>query len=378
MPGVEMSKVTNEQAAVINAKIKEQEEREAAMQRRSSRGPEDESVETDQGPPEAQTPGPLKQSLLDKAKGVATSVKDELTGLTHTQRVAIREAEAQTRFDKKMARAKGETIEEAPSRDSKPSRDSESSLKKGKKGKHKSLDDMFDEEDEESGSSRKSRGGKDSPVGTYKSAYHHNKPVPYESAFAGKNVVNGQYQEAYTGKGMANGVYKSPGNPKTYDMSREEPHEEQRQERRPPQQMAPRPVPQPVVQRARAPPMPMPTMGNFGNGGNIKMPTISLGGSLRNTSAQKMGGGNMPSINIPTLGGSTLLPGMGAGKKMGGYNIPKIGNWGKAPLKTELNLPNIGNLTIMGAGKQKGGIGFGLGEIPRLSLGGTPQKKKKV
>jgi hypothetical protein len=60
----------------------------------------------------------------------------------------------------------------------------------------------------------------------------------------------------------------------------------------------------------------------------------------------------------------------------GTFNIPKIGNWGKAPLKTELNLPSIGNLTIMGSGK-KGGISFGLGEIPRFGLG-APGKRKKV
>jgi hypothetical protein len=116
-------------------------------------------------------------------------------------------------------------------------------------------------------------------------------------------------------------------------------------------------------------------MGNFGNG-NIKMPAISLGSGMRRQTI------NMPSINVPTMGSSTLMVGSGlmgrtANNKIGmpSMNIPTIGNWGKTPLKTKLELPSIGNLTIMGAGK-KGGIKFGLGEIPRLSLG-TPQKKKK-
>jgi hypothetical protein len=133
--------------------------------------------------------------------------------------------------------------------------------------------------------------------------------------------------------------------------------------------------------------MEMPRVGSFGSG-NVKISTLSFGAggkiprvSTPSTGTHKIGkGGNMPSINIPTLGGSTLLPGMGKSSKMGtgSFNIPKIGNWGgKAPLKTELNLPNIGNLTIMGAGKKKGGLSFGLGEIPSFSLG-APQKKKKV
>jgi hypothetical protein len=205
-----------------------------------------------------------------------------------------------------------------------------SSKKKGKKGKKIKMDDMFDDmgdDDFEMPSSK--RGSRNSPVGTYQSAYQHNKPVPYESAYAGKNVMSGQHKEAYVGRGMSNEVYKSPGNPRTYEQAPPRP-----------------PTPQPM--RARAPVI-MPTVGSFGRG-NIKMPTISIGGSMRNTSAHKMGPSNMPSINIPTLGSSTLMMGSGLMKK------------------------TANNLTIMGAGK--GAVKFGIGEIPRFGLA-APVKRKK-
>lgn len=329
---------------------------------------EQEARENQNKPPEAQTPpqeapGPLKKSFLSRAREFVAVAKEDITGKTQKERDLITETKKIER-EAKAEKARDEAIEKAKE----PSKKKSGS---GKSKKERRMDELLglddDDEDDEYGSRSKRRGSKGSPVGTYESAYQHNKPVPYESAYAGKNVMGGHFQEAYTGKGMANGVYKSPGNPKTYDMSRGEPQ----------QQAPPRPPlpPTPTPQKARAP-MPMPTIGSFGNG-NIKMPTISLGGAPRIAGAHKIGPGNMPSINIPTLGGSTLLPGMGKNSKMGAgtFNIPKIGNWGKAPLKTELNLPNIGNLTIMGAGK-KGGISFGLGEIPRLSLG-APQKRKK-
>jgi hypothetical protein len=129
--------------------------------------------------------------------------------------------------------------------------------------------------------------------------------------------------------------------------------------------------------------MVMPTVGSFGRG-NIKMPTISIGGYgpvPKVAGAHKMGPSNMPSINIPTLGSSTLMMGSGLMKKtannkigVGKFDIPTIGNWGKAPLKSKLETPNIGNLTIMGAGK--GAVKFGLGEIPRFGLAAAPKRKK--
>ena len=207
----------------------------------------------------------------------------------------------------------------------------------------------------------------------------------YKEVYSGKKVLSGDYKEVYKGR-MGSDEYTPPKVPKTHAGFLQ--HEDKNYERT--EQNQPRMQPQ----QQRAPqarvPMAMPRVGSFGNG-NVKMPTMSFGGSgampkvgAPSTGNHKIGkGGNMPSINIPTLGGSTLIVGSGlmgktANNKMstGSFNIPKIGNWGKAPLKTELNLPNIGNLTIMGAGK-KGGISFGLGEIPKLSLG-TPQKKKKV
>ena len=194
----------------------------------------------------------------------------------------------------------------------------------------------------------------------------------YKEVYSGKKVMSGEYKEVYRGQ-MGNEPYNPPKVPKT--------HEEQHTPR--PQHV----VSQPVRQKPHAP-IEVPKIGMFNNS-NIKMPTVSFGGKkeMPKVAMPSMGGkkNNLPSINVPTLGSSTLMVGSGlmgktANNKIGVpmMNIPKIGNWGKSPLKTELNLPDIGNLTIMGAGKKGKGFGINMsGEIPKFGLA-APQKKKKV
>lgn len=312
----------------------EQSERVALNKKLRDSQREREAEEEEEEPKSFSERHPRVAEVGEAIKGAGRTVKEEL------KRVS-KNAE---KLDRKEKPVEEEGEEEIGEEELKPS-------KKSKKSKRGEPEDDFGE-DSESMHARSS--GK--------------KPFSedYKEVYSGKKVLSGEYKDVYKGR-MGSDEYTPPKVPKTHGNFL---HEER------PQQRAPQ-------QPARKSPtlLPMPRVGSFGSG-NIKMPTMSFGGSgsmpkvtMPSTGNHKVGkGGNMPSINIPTLGGSTLLPGMG--KKMGSFNIPKIGNWGKSPLKTELNLPNIGNLTIMGAGK-KGGISFGLGEIPRLSLG-TPQKKKKV
>ena len=236
------------------------------------------------------------------------------------------------------------------------------------------------EEEEESKPSKKSKKskdveedfGEDSESMSARSSGKKPFSDDYKEVYSGKKVLSGDYKEVYKGH-MGSDEYTSPKVPKTHGNFLQ--HSEQPQQVR---TTAPRQVPQ-----ARAP-LPMPRVGNFGSS-NVKMPTMTFGASgkipkvaMPSTTAHKIGRGNMVSMNIPTMGGSTLV-GKTSNNQMGVPmgSIPKIGNWGKTPLTTELNIPDIGNLTIMGAGKQKGGIKFGLGDVPRFSLG-APQKKKKV
>jgi hypothetical protein len=238
--------------------------------------------------------------------------------------------------------------------------------KKLKKKSNKYLDDMemdFDEEDEDRYKSKHKSSGDNKPF-----------TKNYEPAYSADSVLSGKYAEAYRARGGMSGEYHPAYKPPAPKPRQEQPQQEQPRQK----PSSPLPVVSPPPQRERPPAItvtPIPRMGNFGNG-NIKMPAISLGSGMQRQTI------NMPSINVPTMGSSTLMVGSGlmgrtANNKIGmpSMNIPTIGNWGKTPLKTKLELPSIGNLTIMGAGK-KGGIKFGLGEVPNFGL--SAKKKKKV
>jgi len=312
-------------------------------------------------------------STVEKIKRVAKIASEDIFGTAEER--AVRAEKNKKEREEKEAKEKKEK-----EKDEKEEKKREKRDKKDKDDDD--LDDIFGR-----GSRSSKRSSRGSPVGTYESAYHHNKPVPYETAFLPNKPV--AYSEAYTARKLAdNGVYKSPGNPKTYDLSHGEPQQQQQQQQPQRQEQSPRRPPQPTSapQRARAPPMPMPTMGNFGTDGSIKMPTISLGGAPRMGSAHKMGPGNMPSINIPTLGGSTLMMGSGLMKKTannkfgsGMFDVPTIGNWGKSTVKSKLDIPSIGGLNIMGSNKKTKGVGINMnGDIPKFGLAAPPKKKKKV
>lgn len=396
------SKVVKVSEAEGEKLLQMQREREAAMQRQPTRGPEDQNIKTytrpdmregAEQPPEDQ----LERQELNRKLREMQRKKEESEEKEPSLRERISE---KVKSAKEFVQGTPEEIEDRARRkeniklEDKAEREvqrleREAKAKKelDKYGGSSSSGDKKKGDDDEDKEFEKMLAGMGSGKKGKGSSISGKKPFSedYKEVYSGKKVMSGDYNEVYKGR-LGSDEYAPPKVPKTHAGFLQ--HEDKNYERTMPTQQ--RAAPQPTAQ-PHAPPMQMPRVGSFGSG-NVKMPTMSFSGSgsmpkvvMPSTGNHKVGkGGNMPSINIPTLAGSTLLIGSGlmnktavGNKNTNTFNIPKIGNWGKTPLKTELNLPSIGNLTIMGAGKRKGSVGISLGgEIPRFGLG-TPGKRKK-